>query len=378
MRKLVNGQVVDIQNMELFEKAAEGAALAKKAVSRIDTRITADSDNVNECIKIYEVIYKAMPFPLYCIETVIKHAAIACLIKQYARHKYSMWIDDELCICIDEKSKIAVKLIGNTWGLVKVDKIKEDNTDIELYANEVGYAEFKWFINNVRRGTGNFYKEFMPEFVEACKGEEIILKWELANILTFANVPDEIKLPNNKIIDIESEAEYQLDIYPNGQKNTGEVEQIIRISINEESSFRIKNKSIRVYEYDAYVKNTSLGVNGDSAKLRKTDVVGLNNLFLTLCGIKMSNDNIEFSTYRGLIADGNLVYEIDNRIYICKAYKKSEPIELARGSTIVGYDRGVLYIKKQTLLEAGVKKEAIYSYTASSGNIRICKIQFII
>ena len=68
MRKKVNGRVVDISNIEIFEKAFEGLALGRLVSSSVADTITGDSELVNKCIESYETIYKSMPFPLYCIE----------------------------------------------------------------------------------------------------------------------------------------------------------------------------------------------------------------------------------------------------------------------------------------------------------------------
>ena len=70
MKKLVNGKVIDVDNIELFELAAEGLALQNTATSNTSDGLdgTIDSLLVRKYIKQYDAFFKSMPYPLYAIE----------------------------------------------------------------------------------------------------------------------------------------------------------------------------------------------------------------------------------------------------------------------------------------------------------------------
>lgn len=81
MKKMVNGQTVDIGDIRLFELAFEGLALNKLAVSNISITIDKETDTIKNCIELYNRFYRSLPFPLYSIENNTKYAAIAEYIK---------------------------------------------------------------------------------------------------------------------------------------------------------------------------------------------------------------------------------------------------------------------------------------------------------
>ena len=382
MKKLVNGKIVDIKNIELFEKAAEGAVLAKIATSNISDKITVESDIINECIKHYEVIYKSMPFPLYCVESNIKHATIATFIKDCMTEPLHMWVEDGLFICVDSKNNLALKIVGNTWGIVTTTCVREDNTSIENFRHEVGYREYEWLLRKImlRENTGSFYKEFMADFVKACGGQDILLRWELSNILTFGNLPEKIALKEDRIINLEDKSEFILDIYSAGSKKNGESEYVISL-VGNDNDIKLKPKYVKTYKFDIYEKKYTGGdsiVKAEEGKLQKNNILGLSNLFNTLCSIKMASENTEFEQFYGIMADRDLVYIINGRLFVCKAFRAAETKEIARGIELYSYNRGLIYFIKPTNMGKGVKKEMIYSYSLKDETLRLCKIQFVV
>ena len=102
MKKLVNGKVVDIGNIELFEMAAEGVALRNVAISNTDIGVPEgiDTELMNKLIGQYDVFYKAMPYPLYAVEHDIKYATLANFIKMCNRQEITMWVDGGLFILL--------------------------------------------------------------------------------------------------------------------------------------------------------------------------------------------------------------------------------------------------------------------------------------
>jgi len=56
MKKKVNGKVVEIRNIELFEQAFEGLALGRLVSSSVADTITTNQELVNKSIENYEAI----------------------------------------------------------------------------------------------------------------------------------------------------------------------------------------------------------------------------------------------------------------------------------------------------------------------------------
>ena len=173
MKKMVNGQTIDIGDIRLFELAFEGLALNKLAVSNISTTIDKETDSIKGCIELYNRFYRSLPFPLYSIENNTKYAAIAEYIKfNIEKNKKAVkrktdeqpdlkfWINNGIYILIEEHK--ALRLVGNTWGLVVVEKEEKDNALLDKFRSEVGYQEFKWALERLKeeKSIGNYYRKY--------------------------------------------------------------------------------------------------------------------------------------------------------------------------------------------------------------------------
>ena len=395
MKKKVNGKVIDIKNIELFEKAAEGAALERLAASLISDKLTVEASIINDCIERYEAFYRALPFPLYAIETNCKYAAMGTFIRSTLEDELPMWVNEALYIGLNlddsTKSRLALKIISNTWGVVSVPDYEPDNVDIDRFKYEIGYKEYKWVIDKVlnREPASDFYKEFMPEFLEACGDSSMVLRWELSNILNFGAVPENrLQLKENKVIDIETLSEFSMDIYLAGTRKLPEQEYVFVMG---KSDISLRQKTVKVYNYDVYEKPGERSIaleQSDNNRIQKNSLPGFLNLFKIISGLKInaesqdtdykSASSLEMPSFTGIIADRNLIYQVDNRIFICKAYRMDEMKEIARGAEIYGYDRGRLYLVKSSNIGRGIKKEVIYSYSVKDAKVRMCRIQFIV
>ncbi|MBO5386753.1 MAG: hypothetical protein J6A59_01230, partial [Lachnospiraceae bacterium] len=262
MKKLVNGKVINIENIELFELAAEGLALQNTAVSSTADGIEANINSalVRKYIKQYDVFFKSMPYPLYAIEADIKYATLGNFIKAFAKNKIVMWVDKGLHIKLDTESGMTLRIVNNTWSIVYVKEHISDNTSMELFEHSVGYKEYSWVLKKIinKESTANFYNEFMPEFIQACNSQPMILKWELENILTFATIPNKIDFRPNKIINPQADEEYTLDIFCTGSVDTEE--KIQSWSLSDSDRFGgTKYKQIKTYGFDVYAKPMSDG-----------------------------------------------------------------------------------------------------------------------
>lgn len=378
MKKKVNGKVVEIRNIELFEQAFEGLALGRLVSSSVADTITTNQELVNKCIENYEAIYKSLPFPLYAVERDIKYATIAMYIKDNLDEPVNMWVDNALYIMVE--SDKAIKFVGNTWGIVSVQKQMEDNTDIEYYSDEPGYEEYKWVLTKLmnKESLKDYYTRFMRDFVEACNREPMILRWELAHILEFGSVPNKFELKENRLLDVETGSEYFLDIFSTGKRKVGESEYVFDLTGNSKE-LKKKSKYIRTFDFEVYEKKAQtedimLGTNIE--KLQKCNLDGAAALFETLAGIGSLHNGIENVSYTGIIAKDYIIYQVGNQLYKCTAKKYSKAVEIGKNIEIYGFENDLLYIEKKSLCDSGIHKIAIYAYDLDNNTVKLCRIQF--
>lgn len=382
MKKLVNGKVVDIKNIELFELAGEGIALNSIAISNTNIGIPNGISNelMNRIIGQYDVFYKSMPYPLYAIESDIKYATLANFIKRFNKEGLVMWVDNGLYILIDSKTGYTLHILNNTWSFISCEP-KEPRIDMSIYKDCVGYAEYCWVLNRIinRKATGNFYETFMKEFVDACNGNEMVLRWELQNILNFGNIPKKIELLDDRIIDITNNCLYTIDIYvskiiddykhPVTAWNVGTTDVKVGKTYNKKTVFGYKG-------YRKQILNNSASEKGTAVEFQPCQLIGLQNIFLTLSAIKGAQNRQSFPVYRGLAINGTIAYQIKDSIYVCKANRITEQNEIARGASIFGADNNNIYFCKEARVRDNVIKETMYSYNVSSNTFRICNIRY--
>lgn len=373
MKKIVNGTVVNIDNIELFELAEEGLALQNTAISNtsdgIDSNIKLPF--MKKYIKQYDILYKAMPYPLYAIEHNIKYATLGNFIKVISKEKLKMWVNNGLYIKLDETSGMTLKMINNTWSIVYVKEDIEDNTSMDLFVDSIGYKEYIWLLNKIinKDTTANFYIQFMPDFVKACNSEPIILKRELENMLTFGTIPNKIELKHDKIINIDTNEEYTIDIYSNGIKKSYD-EKSLTWSLYSGISSRENYRKINTYGFNVYKKSSN------NAKLEICNLNGINSLFMELCGIKNAKNMTSFPYYTGVISNNNFIFVIDKRIFLAKSNRAVEPKDIAHGVELYAVHKNKIYFVKSKRIHDKISKETLYSYDIKDGTVKLCKILF--
>jgi len=378
MKKLVNSKVIDIDNIELFELGAEGLALQSSTTSKTSDGIDQDMNSpiIQRYIKLYDIFLKAMPYPLYAIESDIKYATLANFIKQSVKDTTEIWVSKGLFIKLDKETGMSLHLINNTWSIEYIKQIQEDNTDIELFKDSVGYKEYKWVLEKVshRETTSSFYEEFMPKFIDACNNEPMVINWELKNILTFSSVPNRVSLISNAIIDIAEDCEYSFDIFCSGTAETQEKAMTWDFT-GDDINYNFRNKVIRTYDFDSYVKKLTAGAN-EKNKMSKCNLIGLRNVFTQLCDIKITNEMNDFPEFSGIIYNNYIIFTVDKRLYVTKSNKITDVVDIAHGVEIYAADNGKVYFIKSKQIGSNVNKDIIYSYTLKNGAIRMCKTQF--
>lgn len=383
MKKLVNGKVVDIRNIELFEMAAEGVALRNVAISNTDIGVPEgiDTELMNKLIGQYDVFYKAMPYPLYAVEHDIKYATLANFIKMCNRQEITMWVDGGLFILLDDVTGSTIHIANNTWSFISSEP-REPRTDMLIYKNCVGYDEYCWVLDKLinKRATGGFYETFMKEFVDACNGNEIVLRLELQNILNFGNIPKRLELIDDRIIDFTENCEYMIDIYISKTVDDRRKEHDVwSICGNGETRLSKDTPKKTIFGFKGYRKpilNDQVKEKGVAVEFQPCSLIGLQNVFLTLSAIKNTQGRQSFPVYKGVAIAGTADYQIKDSIYVCKLNRISEQNEIARGASIYGVDRNSVYFSKESSIADGVTKETLYSYNVASNSLRLCNIRY--
>lgn len=378
LNKIVNGKVVSIDNLDLFEKAAEDNIIGRTLPNIISNISELDFPKAQKYIDKYKEAYNAMPYPLYCIDSDLKYCTIGLFIKKEIGISCQMWTNDGLFVLLDRDNLLALGFVNNSWGIVHVDSALPDNLDIKQYRSYIGFAEFVWVASKLLKGepTSTFYSSFMAPFCEACNGQAMILKWELGNILNFKNVPKRETFKPNKLINTATKAEYSIDIYTAGRRKTHETTQAWYLG--SANKIETEQKSINVYGYDLYLKPLSRPDTKSGAdKIKHIELYGVNSLFCTLCNFKNYASSDEFPDFTGIITSEQLIFEINSRIFIARSDKYVDAKEVARNVELYAFDGDNLYLSKQQHVTPGVKKETIYQYDMNTGKVSLCTVQFI-
>lgn len=380
MKKLVNGKVIEIDNLELFDAAQEGLALQRTTSSMTSCTVdsTVDNSRIKRIISLYHIFYKSMAYPLYAIERDIKYATLGNFIKHAIREDICMWVNNGLYIIINREKKLALNIVNNTWAVTEVGSIEEDNTEMKNFKDSLGFEEYSWLLEKVinKEKDSNFYKEFMPEFMKACNMNEMVVRWELENILNFISVPKEIKVADNTIVDVEKQMEFTLDIYSDGYIKTGEVESVWSIGNGGVGSSTI-DKRIKKYNYKVYGKelSTEEKSKGDIKICRLNGAFGM---FNALCREKDSiGKGCRFPIYKGYIVGACIVFEVNKNVYICKANRVTEAKMIASNAELYSTSRNIVYIYKKKRISSAIEKVTLYSYNITENKTKLCRINYM-
>lgn len=370
MKKLVNGKVIDIKNIELFDMALAGIAMSAKTVSDTSNTINSSIDNdiIAKVLKMYNAFYRSMPYPLYAIEDDIKYAALGSFIKHtQGGNNIVMFTDGGLYVVVDIRTMTAIHIVNNSWSIEHIDSIKTENVDIENYRDHVAYNEYSWLLNKVLKldGKANFYEEFMPEFVKACNNEPMIIKWELQNMLNFRSIPEKIEIAENTIIDSCTRDEYTVDIYENGYINckSGNT----RWTIGDEIGQTYATSRERKYGYNVYKKDSD-----NKEQLKKCNAEWAASIFVVLCRVRSFYKDENFSSYRGVLCGSTPVYEINGSIYTSR---KDGTKEISNCSEIYSVDKSDVYFKR-VVAYGDIFKVGVYKYNIFDGKVSTCSIGY--
>lgn len=382
MKKIVNGEVVSIDNIKLFELAYEGMIKQRKASSLVKEALDKQTDRygIRNIIGYYSVYMSSIPFPLYYIEEDVKYASIAEFIRWYIDYidnedelpNLRFWIDDGLIVNLSEDTKMSIKFINDTWSICYPNEIGKDNAKLDMYKNEVGYTEFK-IANDMICDNGTidvieFYTKIMPKFVKACNNDINVISWEIQHMLEFAYIPKQINFKEGKLIDLDNDREIIMDIYESGERSTGE--KVRTVDKNDKLSSR--DKKMKVYLYTAYEK----ALHKVNNTLIKCDYKGLQDVFFQMCKWRNIDNRSDWSI-KGMIVSGDIYFEVQKRIFICKLNKVDHTEMIVDDAELINVENGLLYFKKKQRISMKVTRESIFAYNMLHKTYSLCAERYL-
>lgn len=378
-KKKVNGKVVPIGNLDLFLLAGEGAALNRRASSLVKDTIADKSKLVKDTVEEYNNILGALVYPLNMIEEEIKYMMIAEVLSKRLQDKYgAVQMQVKKSICIEVEPDKCLRLLAGTWAIETTDSTYKPTNPItiEAYADALGYTEYKWALEKILAGesTKDYYKEFMGEFLQACRNEDFILKWELEHILDFGYIPQKLSLKENKLIDYENRIEYNLDVYSTGRRETNDTVLNIRIGANG-SDTSLEKKKIKVYNFEVYGKNLD-NVNNRIEKIQGAQSKGFASVYDVLLTEGITDDIVTQIKYCGVISQSQIIFEINREIYIAPFDEYNEPKRLVSNVKLYSFEGGRIYMVKREQKAPNVWQENLYSYNIMEEKARLCRISF--
>lgn len=381
MRKKVNGSVVDIKNIDLFKLAYEGKLLNKKASSKVKDTIENKSELVKDLVNTYSNILDSLVFPLNMVETSIKYTMIAIVLKERIKEKHGeipMQVDTSICIEVEDGR--ILRLLAGTWSIESTPGNYRITTNInlEFFRGQIGYDEYKWacdkLLESEEANTKDFYDVFMSDFIKACKGQDIVLKWELSRILDFGSVPSAAYITPNRITDEENNIQYYLDVYCTGKKETNDSVLSFTRDKSGLPTMATEKRKIKVYNFEVYAKSLE-NIDNKTEKMQGS-CDGMGSIFDVLLSEGIEDERLTDITYTGIVADDILLFEVNKEIYMSTFKSYERPKRLMSNVNIYALDAGRVYVKRKKKLYSGVYEETIYSYELDSGKARLCKISF--
>lgn len=367
MEKVVNGQLVDVGDIRLFELGLEGLSINKVAINNISIELK-DDENISKCIEIYSKAYRMLPFPLYSVETNLKYSCIANIMKGNLKFGYKLWVDKSLNVYIVD-SKLLVKFMGNTWGVDYIEEPYKDNTDLDIYKRDVGYNEFSWVLDNKDNSnlTLDFYSEFMGDFLRACGNNANIMVKEFSKILDFENVPKPVNIMDNHIVDSTGEYEYFIDFYCAELRKTGDKQYSIDLTVDDdEDTVTCEDDVEPIFSLNAY-KKVSLNDKGVFGAM-EFDA----ELSERLCRVLEIDED---TSIKGVKVENTLFLEINNTVYYFNTLS-NKFVAIGNGIAIYSFKDNYIYFLRKQLIREKTYKNIIYKYNMFNSNINIAKISF--
>lgn len=379
MRDLIRNHYKDYERLLLFESALKGEKEYNKLSvgSRLDIDIQGiNIEKISSIIKEYKKYYNSIAYPFNYIKGDMKYHFIAKYI-QSKINGLEFIIDNDLRV-YEHKEKIGIRFINDTYSITDRDlkhtvtKIDTDKFKDTKYYNEYNFIysaiKLKGEVNPIVIYTG-MYKEIYNEFKENLEDIEEYIR-SLASIV---NVPKFNRLVDNVIVDLDEQSEYTLELFTNGVKKTLDN----KFVISSYKDMELKPKYTEIYDYNARKRKKELTGTYVKYEITHSDLIGLHCVFNKIIGIKKAHELENFPLYRGLIVNRNIILEINNSIFIGKAYRKSEMEEVASNCKLLGVKDNKIYycIKDSSTKDISVVR--YYAYIINRSEHEFVGSEFI-
>lgn len=384
MERNIDGTTVVIDNIQLFEKAFEGLAV-KRA---LDTNISVGIDEmhavvIDEYVEAYKQVYDLLPFPLYAIEEDVKYVTILMAMMSTVNKPIKFIIDNGLKVRITENKYIS--FLGEKWNMESNKKerltwLDKSSLKFDEYRASIGFEEYKWALKSLVSGgnLSDYYTKFMPKLVKACNGDNDRLKYHLTHMLDIYEVPAEIDIPINSIIDESAQGQYMVDVFSRGTREVPQGRKSYHFSLSEagQTSMESISERIPVLDYTVLKKewSTEDEIFTSASKLKEVDLEGLQSVFEQL--IADGIDGFKLKQYRGIILGSTIVYTVDDKMYLCQKDKYVRSKEVATNVEIIATHEKSIYFRKKDRRKHGVTRISVYKLSLLNGVVKLCNICF--
>ena len=366
VKKIVNGKLIDIGNYwDLFNEAYRDLSRLYSIGGNSLTFVLKDGlvGNIRDICSEYSNIYSKIPFPLSALESDLKYAFIGLLLASKLKLKDSIYVNNGLCICVDDG--IYIKFKATNWSITDEEPVASTKLgSMLIYEDEIGYSQFLWLYLRLKDNgdISDYYTACFSEIADACNNNNLIIEWELRNILNIHRVPNRMRLIDRCVLDAYSNNVYRVDVLNTGVKiigdNGGGIDNADYID-NEEDT--VNNYSVI---HDISVSNTEL--KGEHGHIIYANYVSIDNKRFN--AIKNIADELGITEIgvgiTGLLVINRLIVEVCGNLYDIDIDSGTYKL-LATGVKLLGLDvrrTDRVYFKEIECLSNGVIRESIYYY----------------
>ena len=366
VKKIVNGKLIDIGNYwDLFNEAYRDLSRLYSIGGNSLTFVLKDGlvGNIRDICSEYSNIYSKIPFPLSALESDLKYAFIGLLLASKLKLKDSIYVNNGLCICVDDG--IYIKFKATNWSITDEEPVASTKLgSMLIYEDEIGYSQFLWLYLRLKDNgdISDYYTACFSEIADACNNNNLIIEWELRNILNIHRVPNRMRLIDRCVLDAYNNNVYRVDVLNTGVKiigdNGGGIDNADYID-NEEDT--VNNYSVI---HDISVSNTEL--KGEHGHIIYANYVSIDNKRFN--AIKNIADELGITEIgvgiTGLLVINRLIVEVCGNLYDIDIDSGTYKL-LATGVKLLGLDvrrTDRVYFKEIECLSNGVIRESIYYY----------------
>lgn len=381
MRKAINGKIVTIDNVEIFQQAEKALLLNRVCTTNLSDPFIllneSQADKLKDLVSVYEALYTALPYPLYALDMPIKYATLGLLAKQII-DDIEIYVEDcSLDVVIDTGSDVAVQFINKSYKVIPFStKEKKSLTDLSSYQNTKYYIYFDYCLNKFISPESesnvdftDFYSLISSNILSACSDKKDIAA-QLENILRVKSVPKRGYFKTNVILDTSNKREYILNFIKDGVSENDEPSGMKCISLVTGKVTNAVSKDVtQLWKLDCYVREN------DDSKLKNSNRAGFYTLFYMLCSMREANKLDYFPDFKAIIVDGKLIVELDNIVYVAPSDKLGNLVPIAEGAELYSIDKNNIYLESADRT-GKIKEKSIYCYNTRKGSLELCQTKY--